>query len=134
MLSALANNGGPTETMALESGSPAIMGGDPLAIDPFGNFLTTDQRGSVRPGNDDSLPDIGAYDITLPVTHLVVVAPGTVMAGQAFSFTVIAEDSNDNPDPGYFGTAYFTSTDRQAVQGKRTQSSRKSRRLCSRKS
>ena len=53
-LGALGNNGGPTETHALLSGSPAIdTGGD-------GPDLSTDQRGLVRPHGRAS--DIGAYE------------------------------------------------------------------------
>jgi predicted outer membrane repeat protein len=50
-LSALANNGGPTQTMALLTGSPAIGAGTAIA------GVTTDQRGLAI----DSPPDIGAY-------------------------------------------------------------------------
>jgi hypothetical protein len=50
-LSALANNGGPTQTMALLTGSPAIGAGTAIA------GATTDQRGLAI----DSPPDIGAY-------------------------------------------------------------------------
>ncbi|HEV3311517.1 MAG TPA: choice-of-anchor Q domain-containing protein, partial [Chloroflexota bacterium] len=45
-LGALASNGGPTETIALLAGSPAIdAGSNSLAVDPQGKALTTDQRG-----------------------------------------------------------------------------------------
>ena len=50
-LSALADNGGPTQTMALQTGSPAIGAGTAIA------GVTTDQRGLAI----DSPPDIGAY-------------------------------------------------------------------------
>jgi hypothetical protein len=50
-LSPLADNGGPTETMALLPGSPAIGAGTTIA------GVTTDQRGEPL----DSPPDIGAY-------------------------------------------------------------------------
>lgn len=46
-LAPLANNGGPTQTMALLPGSPAInAGNNALAFDSGLNFLTTDQRGA----------------------------------------------------------------------------------------
>jgi hypothetical protein len=67
MLSAagLANNGGPTETIALDSESPAI---DAI---PFADCtdqasppkrIITDQRGALRPDAGELLCDIGAYE------------------------------------------------------------------------
>ena len=46
----LQNNGGPTQTIALVTGSPAIdAGSNALAVDPTtGQPLTTDQRGALR--------------------------------------------------------------------------------------
>ena len=61
----LANNGGPTQTIALLPGSPAI-DAIPLAdctdqaLPP--NPITTDQRGFPRPDGTESLCDIGAYE------------------------------------------------------------------------
>src|SRR5208337_3743468 len=50
LLGSLANNGGPTQTMALLPGSPAIdAGSNALAVDANGNPLTTDQRGAGFP-------------------------------------------------------------------------------------
>jgi len=59
LLGALANNGGLTQTMALDAGSPAIDGGDTI------NAPTTDQRGVARTdGNGDGIiaVDIGAFE------------------------------------------------------------------------
>jgi predicted outer membrane repeat protein len=59
LLGALANNGGPTQTMALGAGSPAIDGGDTI------NAPTTDQRGVARTdgnGNGIIAVDIGAFE------------------------------------------------------------------------
>jgi hypothetical protein len=53
-LGLLANNGGPTLTMALLPGSPAIDAGDTAAAPP------TDQRGQPRPVG--LAADIGAYE------------------------------------------------------------------------
>ncbi len=48
-LGPLQDNGGPTQTMALLPGSPAIDAGNAaLAVDADGNPLTTDQRGAPR--------------------------------------------------------------------------------------
>jgi len=54
MLQPLANNGGPTETMALTAGSPAIDAGISLP------GITTDQRGYPRPSGPTT--DIGAFE------------------------------------------------------------------------
>jgi CSLREA domain-containing protein len=66
-LGPLQNNGGPTSTHALLSGSPAIDAGNPNGCkDGNGNLLKTDQRGEPRPvdGNGDTIIrcDIGAYE------------------------------------------------------------------------
>lgn len=54
LLAQLADNGGPTLTMALPPGSPAIDAGDTAAAPP------TDQRGYVRPAG--AAADIGAFE------------------------------------------------------------------------
>jgi hypothetical protein len=56
----LADNGGPTATLALLSGSPAIDNGDAGACPP------TDQRGLPRPGSGGTTCDIGAFEFQLP--------------------------------------------------------------------
>jgi hypothetical protein len=61
LLAPLGNHGGPTETMALLPGSPAIdTGSNALAVDATGNPLTTDQRGFARIVNGTA--DIGAFE------------------------------------------------------------------------
>jgi hypothetical protein len=70
MLGALADNGGPTKTHALLSGSPAIDQGKTLAA------ATTDQRGLQRPFDHPAIPnaaggdgsDIGAFEDQPPNT------------------------------------------------------------------
>ena len=65
MLGPLGNNGGPTQTLKLLRGSPAIDAGNPNGCtDGSGNPLTTDQRGWPRPGkyDPDKRCDIGAYE------------------------------------------------------------------------
>ncbi len=60
MLGPLADNGGPTRTMALAPGSPAI------DVIPSTNTLcsasSNDQRGAARPDSGESACDIGAYE------------------------------------------------------------------------
>ncbi len=63
-LGALGNNGGPTQTMALQKGSPSLDAGNPAGCRDFaGNLLTTDQRGRPRPGGGETTGcDMGAYE------------------------------------------------------------------------
>lgn len=64
LLGPLQNNGGPTQTMALPSGSPAIDAGNPSGCtDGNGDLLKTDQRGKPRPDTEDTGGcDMGAYE------------------------------------------------------------------------
>ncbi len=101
MLAALANNGDPTQTMALLPGSPAIGAGAAIA------GITTDQRGILRPNP----PDIGAYQTQI-ATSISVSAPGTAIAGSSFSFTITATDQDGN---GYDGTVTLSASDGQTV-------------------
>jgi hypothetical protein len=55
------DNGGPTPTQALSSGSPAVDAGS--CTDIIGNPLTTDQRGVARPQPAGGRCDIGAYEL-----------------------------------------------------------------------
>lgn len=59
----LRNNGGPTQTIALLAGSPAI---DAIPVadctDVTGKPITVDQRGLPRPGNGDTGCSGGAYE------------------------------------------------------------------------
>lgn len=64
LLGPLQNNGGPTQTMALLPGSPAIDAGNPAGCtDGQGNLLKTDQRGMPRADPEDTAGcDMGAYE------------------------------------------------------------------------
>jgi predicted outer membrane repeat protein len=66
----LASNGGPTLTIALSGGSPAIdAGSNALAIDPATRQpLPTDQRGAGFPRILGNSVDIGAFESRLPST------------------------------------------------------------------
>jgi hypothetical protein len=69
LASALADNGGPTETLALLPGSPAIGAG--TSISPLGTIPTTDQRGLPRQG----ATDIGAFQVQPPPAPVPTPAP-----------------------------------------------------------
>ena len=67
MVADLADNGGPTKTIALYEGSPALESGDPAGCtDADGNQLVMDQRGETRPDDYDgdgvARCDIGAFE------------------------------------------------------------------------
>jgi hypothetical protein len=64
LLGPLRNNGGPTLTMALLPGSPALNAGT------LTGAATTDQRGAAR----DAQPDLGAYEAVSPLAPLGVPA------------------------------------------------------------
>jgi predicted outer membrane repeat protein len=61
----LKDNGGPTQTIALEAGSPAVNAGNEsvCAAPPVNNL---DQRGYPRPGMGATSCSIGAYEYNLP--------------------------------------------------------------------
>ena len=63
-LGTLGYYGGPTQTIPLLSGSPAIDAGNPSGCtDALGRLLRTDQRGLPRPDTEDkSGCDMGAYE------------------------------------------------------------------------
>jgi hypothetical protein len=50
-----------------------------------------------------------------PATHFTVSAPSSATAGNAFNFTVTAQDQFNNTATGYAGTVHFTSTDGSAI-------------------
>jgi len=101
----LQNNGGPTQTIALLSGSPAIGAGSiALAVDPTtGLPLTTDQRGPWFPRIVNGTVDIGAYEFHAE-SLVTTQPPASVVAGSGFGLTVTAEDSAGNVDTAFNGT------------------------------
>jgi hypothetical protein len=98
-LAPLDNYGGPTQTLALLPGSPALNAGDPNQAG------SADQRGVMRSGG----VNIGAFQAS--ASSLTVSAPDTVTAGTAFDVTVSAFDVFDQPAVGYTGTITFSSAD-----------------------
>jgi hypothetical protein len=99
LLGPLHDNGGPTQTMALLPGSPALNAGDPTQLG------TADQRGVVRSGG----VNIGAYQAS--ATAFVVSAPTTVQSGVPFDAIVTAVDPYNQVAVGYTGTITFSTSD-----------------------
>lgn len=86
-LGPLASNGGPTQTMALLAGSPAINKG------VNSGSLTTDQRGLARVRGAGI--DIGAFEYAAtPVIGSVTRSATSIFRGQPVTFTVVATDAD----------------------------------------
>ena len=76
LLGALASNGGPTQTMALLTGSPAIDTGGTSA----NGCPATDQRGAPRP--QGAACDIGAFEVAPSTTTTLTASPALIAQGQ----------------------------------------------------
>lgn len=100
MLGALQDNGGPTQTVALLLGSPAINAGDNRLI-PAG--VTTDQRGIGYARIDTGTVDIGAFELVVnhPPTALVL-TPGTNSNNEGATLNL--SGSFVDPDPNQVHT------------------------------
>jgi hypothetical protein len=108
----LQNNGGPTQTIALESGSPAIDQGTSSGLT---GSLTTDQRGTGFPrtadysnfanaaGGDGT--DIGAFEFwTLKITSITRLANGYIrLQGLGVPNAVHTLHSSPDLSPNSFG-------------------------------
>ena len=95
-LGPLQNNGGPTETMALQTGSPAIKASEIV------NGIMTDQRGDRRPAMN---PDIGAYQ-----TPASLVVTGTSFAYSTTSNTYTVDGTQYTFNPAQYTSIQFTGT------------------------
>ena len=93
-LGTLASNGGPTQTMALPAGSPAV---DAIPASTPGCTGTTDQRGTTRPQGSGC--DVGAYEliVTSGDTQPPTVPTGLAVTGvTAHSVSLSWNASTDN--------------------------------------
>ena len=103
-LGPLADNGGLTQTMALNAGSPAIDAGSNAAA----AGLTTDQRGPGFVRISNGTVDIGAFEVQVPVVVNPATLPNAVQ-GIAYSQTLTAS--------GATGPFTFTVTAGDAAAG-----------------
>jgi hypothetical protein len=98
-LGTLGDHGGPTPTIDLLGGSPALNAGDPAQLG------LPDQRGLVRSGG----VNVGAYQAS--ASAFLVSAPDTVQSGVSFDVTVTAVDPFSQVAVGYTGTVTSRTTD-----------------------
>lgn len=113
-LGPLQNNGGPTQTMALLSGSPALDAGDNSGTPAY------DQRGLGFPRIVNDILDIGAFEVqsdsSTQASSLDVVGfPSVISAGVAGTVTVTARTSDGTADTSYTGTVQFSNSDPNAT-------------------
>ena len=117
-LGALANNGGPTETLLPLAGSPAMGSGSVGLTTDSGlpQSLVNDQRGTGYSRIVNNSVDLGSVqDNSGPPSSIVLTVTGSSMAGNALSATLQALTAGENPDAAYSGTIHFTSSDAHAV-------------------
>jgi fibronectin-binding autotransporter adhesin len=104
-LSPLTNKGGPTQTMALLPGSPAIGHGG-------GAFQSTDQRGIARP----AVPDIGAFELQRVTSSAPNVPDATsTITINGSSFDPIAADNTVAFNLGVVGTVTLATSTQLTV-------------------
>jgi hypothetical protein len=110
-LGPLQNNGGPTPTMALLPGSPALNAGDNTGAPAY------DQRGPGFPRIVNGVIDIGAFEVQSNSSQMGSLAVSAflspIQAGTSGSFTVTALNPDGSIDTSYTGTVHFTSSDRR---------------------
>jgi chitodextrinase len=102
-LGPLATNGGPTQTMALPSGSPAV---DAIPASTAGCTGSTDQRGTTRPQGSGC--DIGAYELVQSGSGTPSVPTGLKVTGTTSSSVSLSWTASTGSPTGY--TVYRNGT------------------------
>jgi hypothetical protein len=101
-LGTLQNNGGPTNTMALQAASPAInAGNNSLAVNSSGGALTTDQRGAGFARIVGGTVDIGAYEVQIssPANVPAVLSPSPLVPSASLAQPQLLENAaTSTPD------------------------------------
>ena len=96
-LGLLADNGGPTKTIALLAGSVAIDAA-PDCTDYDGNPIPTDQRGVARPQGQAC--DVGAYEFQINTQPVAQCHDVTVQADANCSAAASIDNGSYDPDAG----------------------------------
>ncbi len=98
----LQSNGGPTQTIALLPGSPAIDAGNNAAVadPPFPGPPFTDQRGAGFLRISGGAVDIGAFEVQQPPLSPTTLSPSVV--GAPYSQTITATPTVDAAGPFTF--------------------------------
>lgn len=95
-LGALADNGGPTRTMALQSGSAAV---DAIPASAGACTGTQDQRGTSRPQGAGC--DVGAYEVVvIPPPATTQTVAQLALSGTEITVSGTVTDDTGNPQPG----------------------------------
>jgi uncharacterized repeat protein (TIGR01451 family)/CSLREA domain-containing protein len=96
----LRGNGGPTQTIALQPGSPAI-NAIPAGINGCGTTITIDQRGVSRPQGSGC--DIGAFEREVVPVDLAITkagSPNPVISGDRLTYTMTVTDGGSGDATG----------------------------------
>jgi CSLREA domain-containing protein len=114
LLGNLANNGGPTQTLTLLPGSPAIDAGDNCVMqaahcgDPNISQLTTDQRGAGFNRVVNTTVDIGAFESRGFTISAASGTPQSATITTAFTSPLVATVSSAFSEPVAGGMVTFT--------------------------
>jgi hypothetical protein len=106
LLASLGNYGGPTQTMALLPGSPAIDAGSNTLANNAG--LTTDQRGAGFNRIVNTTVDIGAFESRGFTISTTSGTPQTTFPNNAFGLPLVATVSSTFTEPVAGGLVTFT--------------------------
>ena len=105
MLGALADNGGPTRTLALRMGSPALDAGSAVTDPTTSAPLATDQRGNLRPVNNPYIADpnggdgsdIGAFELQPAAPTLSITSGAYAFENSSSGAIPFTIDDADTP-------------------------------------
>jgi hypothetical protein len=96
-LGVLADNGGPTQTIALLQDSPALdAGSNALAVNASGNQLAYDQRGPGFPRIVNSVVDIGSFEQSPATSTTITSSANPAILGQLVTFTITVSPAQLN--------------------------------------
>lgn len=95
LLGPLQDNGGPTQTMAILPGSPALDAGDNTLVPAS---VTSDQRGPGYNRIMDGTVDMGAFEAQAVTT--VTASPTSSLYGQVVTFTATVVSEGQSPNAG----------------------------------